>query len=105
MLLAFLDHFSDILPQITAAVNSERDFSVNFQARRRLTSFRKSLSFVRTVMRERSPRSRAMRRKCPFIAINDSGGARIQEGIDALSGYGDIFYRNTRASGRIPQIS
>lgn len=48
---------------------------------------------------------RAMRKKCPFIAINDSGGARIQEGIDALSGYGDIFYRNTRASGRIPQIS
>ena len=34
---------------------------------------------------------RAMRRKCPFIAINDSGGARIQEGIDALAGYGDIF--------------
>ena len=48
---------------------------------------------------------RAMRRKCPFISINDSGGARIQEGIDALCGYGDIFYRNTRASGRIPQIS
>ena len=48
---------------------------------------------------------RAMRKKCPFIAMNDSGGARIQEGIDALSGYGDIFYRNTRASGRIPQIS
>ena len=34
-----------------------------------------------------------------------SGGARIQEGIDALSGYGDIFYRNTLASGVIPQIS
>ena len=48
---------------------------------------------------------RAMRKKCPFIALNDSGGARIQEGIDALAGYGGIFYRNTRASGRIPQIS
>lgn len=48
---------------------------------------------------------RAIRKKCPFISINDSGGARIQEGIDALSGYGDIFYRNVKASGRIPQIS
>jgi len=42
---------------------------------------------------------------CPCIGINDSGGARIQEGVDALSGYGDIFYRNTQASGVIPQIS
>lgn len=42
---------------------------------------------------------------CPCIGINDSGGARIQEGVDALSGYGNIFYRNTRASGVIPQIS
>jgi acetyl-CoA carboxylase carboxyltransferase component len=41
----------------------------------------------------------------PFISINDSGGARIEEGIDALSGFGDIFYRNTIASGVIPQIS
>lgn len=48
---------------------------------------------------------RAMRKKCPFIAMNDSGGARIQEGIDALAGYGEIFYRNVKASGRIPQIS
>ena len=48
---------------------------------------------------------RAMRKKCPFIAVNDSGGARIQEGIDALCGYGGIFYRNVKASGRIPQIS
>ena len=47
----------------------------------------------------------AMKRKCPFIAVNDSGGARIQEGIDALAGYGEIFHRNVRASGRIPQIS
>ena len=41
----------------------------------------------------------------PFISINDSGGARIEEGIDALSGYGEIFFRNTLASGVIPQIS
>lgn len=47
----------------------------------------------------------AMKMGCPIICINDSGGARIQEGIDALSGYGDIFYRNTMASGVIPQIS
>jgi len=47
----------------------------------------------------------AMKIGCPCIGINDSGGARIQEGVDALSGYGDIFYRNTLASGVIPQIS
>jgi len=41
----------------------------------------------------------------PLIGINDSGGARIQEGVDSLSGYGQIFYRNTIASGVIPQIS
>lgn len=41
----------------------------------------------------------------PIIGMNDSGGARIQEGIDALSGFGDIFFRNTRNSGVIPQIS
>ncbi len=41
----------------------------------------------------------------PFIGINDSGGARIQEGINALDGYGNIFYRNTISSGVIPQIS
>ncbi len=41
----------------------------------------------------------------PIIGINDSGGARIQEGVDALSGYGKIFYNNTKASGVIPQIS
>ncbi len=41
----------------------------------------------------------------PFVSINDSGGARIEEGIDALSGFGDIFFRNTLASGVIPQIS
>ena len=48
---------------------------------------------------------KAMELKVPFISINDSGGARIEEGIDSLSGYADIFYRNTIASGVIPQIS
>lgn len=47
----------------------------------------------------------AMKMGAPFISINDSGGARIEEGIDALSGFGDIFLRNTLASGVIPQIS
>jgi len=47
----------------------------------------------------------AMRNGAPCIGINDSGGARIQEAVDALSGYGGIFFRNTRASGVIPQIS
>lgn len=41
----------------------------------------------------------------PVIGINDSGGARIQEGVDSLAAYGEIFYRNMRASGVIPQIS
>jgi acetyl-CoA carboxylase carboxyltransferase component len=41
----------------------------------------------------------------PIIGLNDSGGARIQEGVDSLAAYGEIFYRNTRASGVIPQIS
>ncbi len=45
--------------------------------------------------------------KCgaPFVFVNDSGGARIQEGIDSLSGYGRIFYRNVLLSGVVPQIS
>jgi len=47
----------------------------------------------------------AMTMGAPLIGINDSGGARIQEGVDSLSGYGQIFYRNTIASGVIPQIS
>lgn len=47
----------------------------------------------------------AMKVGIPVIGLNDSGGARIQEGVDALKGYGDIFYRNTLASGVIPQIS
>ena len=47
----------------------------------------------------------ALKLGAPLIGINDSGGARIQEGVAALAGYGDIFYRNTKASGVIPQIS
>ena len=47
----------------------------------------------------------AVRAGAPFIGLNDSGGARIQEGIDALAGYGEIFERNILASGVIPQIS
>ena len=47
----------------------------------------------------------AMKLKVPIIGINDSGGARIQEGVNSLAGYGEIFYRNTMASGVIPQIS
>uniref|UniRef100_A0A7C4MNH6 Methylmalonyl-CoA carboxyltransferase n=1 Tax=Desulfatirhabdium butyrativorans TaxID=340467 RepID=A0A7C4MNH6_9BACT len=47
----------------------------------------------------------ALKAGVPFIGINDSGGARIQEGVDALSGFGQIFYRNAIASGVIPQIS
>jgi acetyl-CoA carboxylase carboxyltransferase component len=41
----------------------------------------------------------------PVIGLNDSGGARIQEGVQSLAGYGEIFYRNTQASGVVPQIS
>ena len=47
----------------------------------------------------------ALKAGIPFIGINDSGGARIQEGVDSLSGFGDIFYRNSVSSGIIPQIS
>lgn len=47
----------------------------------------------------------AYRNGCPLIGINDSGGARIQEGVESLAGYGEVFYRNVRASGVIPQIS
>lgn len=48
---------------------------------------------------------RALQKRCPMIFINDSGGARIQEGVAALNCYGEIFYQNTLASGVIPQIS
>jgi propionyl-CoA carboxylase beta chain len=47
----------------------------------------------------------AMKNGAPVIGLNDSGGARIQEGVVSLAGYADIFFRNTRASGAIPQIS
>ncbi len=47
----------------------------------------------------------AFQSKAPFITINDSGGARIEEGIAGLNGYGDMFLRHTRASGKIPQIA
>jgi propionyl-CoA carboxylase beta chain len=47
----------------------------------------------------------ALQNGAPVIGLNDSGGARIQEGVVSLGGYADIFYRNTRASGVIPQIS
>lgn len=47
----------------------------------------------------------AMKNGAPIIGINDSGGARIQEGVEALAGYADIFLKNTMSSGVIPQIS
>jgi propionyl-CoA carboxylase beta chain len=47
----------------------------------------------------------AVRMGCPMIGINDSGGARIQEGVVSLGGYADIFYRNVQSSGVVPQIS
>jgi len=47
----------------------------------------------------------AIENRAPVIGLNDSGGARIQEGVKSLGGYADIFYRNTLASGFIPQIS
>ncbi|MBW8051663.1 MAG: acyl-CoA carboxylase subunit beta [Cytophagales bacterium] len=47
----------------------------------------------------------AMKNGAPVIGLNDSGGARIQEGVNSLGGYAEIFYRNTMASGVVPQIS
>jgi propionyl-CoA carboxylase beta chain len=47
----------------------------------------------------------AMQNGAPVVGLNDSGGARIQEGVNSLAGYADIFYRNTLASGVVPQIS
>lgn len=47
----------------------------------------------------------AFQSKAPFVTINDSGGARIEEGITGLDGYGDMFLHHTRASGKIPQIA
>src|SRR5437870_9633636 len=47
----------------------------------------------------------AVKNGSPVIGLNDSGGARIQEGVESLGGYADIFLRNTLASGVVPQIS
>lgn len=47
----------------------------------------------------------AMKTGCPVVGINDSGGARIQEGVESLAGYGEIFLRNVLSSGVVPQIS
>ncbi len=47
----------------------------------------------------------AVRTGAPIVGLNDSAGARIQEGVDSLSGYGDVFFRNARYSGVVPQIS
>jgi propionyl-CoA carboxylase beta chain len=47
----------------------------------------------------------ALKAGAPVIGLNDSGGARIQEGVESLGGYAEIFWRNTQASGVIPQIS
>ena len=47
----------------------------------------------------------ARRVGAPIIGINDSGGARIQEGVDSLGGYADVFLANVEASGVVPQIS
>ncbi len=47
----------------------------------------------------------ALQNGAPVVGLNDSGGARIQEGVDALVAYGEIFYRNVQASGVVPQIS
>ena len=47
----------------------------------------------------------ALKMRMPLIGINDSGGARIQEGVNSLAGYGEIFFRNTLSSGVIPQLS
>lgn len=47
----------------------------------------------------------ALKMGAPLVGLNDSGGARIQEAVDALAGYGKIFYKNTIASGVVPQIS
>lgn len=47
----------------------------------------------------------ALKNGAPIIALNDSGGARIQEGVNSLAGYASIFYQNTMASGVVPQLS
>src|SRR3954462_9576896 len=47
----------------------------------------------------------AVKTGCPIIGLNDSGGARIQEGVESLGGYAEIFWRNVQASGVVPQLS
>ena len=47
----------------------------------------------------------AVKNGAPIVGLNDSGGARIQEGVESLAGYADIFVRNTMSSGVIPQIT
>ena len=47
----------------------------------------------------------AVKNGTPLVGFKDSGGARIQEGVDALSGYGEVFYRNVLLSGVVPQIA
>jgi methylmalonyl-CoA carboxyltransferase large subunit len=49
--------------------------------------------------------SRSLKTGSPFVFINDSGGARVQEGVDSLSGYGQVFYHNVMLSGVVPQVS
>lgn len=49
--------------------------------------------------------ARSLKTGSPFVFVNDSGGARVQEGIDSLSGYGQVFYHNVMLSGAVPQIS
>ena len=48
---------------------------------------------------------KALQNNCPIVGLNDSGGARIQEGVDSLAGYADIFLKNTLSSGVVPQLS
>lgn len=68
------------------------------------TTFGGSLSYTHA-QKIVKVQEQALRMGVPMISLNDSGGARIQEGVDALAGYGDIFQRNVDASGVIPQIS
>jgi len=68
------------------------------------TSFGGSLSYTHA-QKIVKVMDQAMTMRVPMISLNDSGGARIQEGVDALAGYGDIFQRNVLASGVIPQLS
>src|SRR5215216_4813165 len=68
-------------------------------------SLTSSWSIVRKTSVSTSSFTLAMAVGAPIIGLNDSGGARIQEGVVSLGGYADIFLRNTLASGVVPQIS